>query len=316
MRQFENFNQSYFSGVVIPMLTPVTTTGELDEPAVERLIEHIIEGGVRGIFVLGTTGEAASVPPLMKKRLVEKTVNQVMGRVQVYAGISDNSFSTTVEAAKSFSSLGTDIVVAHLPICYELNPSEQENYFKVLSENINVPLMIYNIPATTRMSIPVDVISRLSKIANIVGMKDSQGDINRLTEIIEAVEDRSKFAILNGSTPLTYRSLEIGCDGIVPSLGNIVPGICQSLYDAFLSEDEETADICQSQLNHLSLFMRTGLSLGQSLAAHKTLLSAIQICNPSVLLPLIDLPEQKQNSIKATFLEWLPTTVKSRQSVT
>ena len=312
MQQFENSNQSFSSGVVIPMLTPVTTSGELDEPAVERLIEHIIQGGVRGIFVLGTTGEAASIPPRMKKRLVEKTVERVMGRVQVYAGISDNSFSTAVEAAKSFSSLGADIVVAHLPICYELNASEQEYYFRVLSETIKVPLMIYNIPSTTRMSIPVEVISRLSRIPTIVGMKDSQGDINRITEIIEAVEDRSKFAILTGSTAQSYKSLELGCDGIVPSLGNIVPGICQSLYDAFLQGDATEALLCQSQLDQLSLFMRNGLSLGQSLAAHKTLLSALQICDPSVLLPLIDLPEDKQNSIKATFLEWLPTTEKEQ----
>lgn len=315
MSELEKSSQPFSSGVIVPMLTPFTPVGELDEPAIDRLIEYIIDSGVGGIFVLGTTGEAASIPASMKRHLVELTVNKVRGRVPVYAGISDNSFSSTLEAASTFSSLGTDFLVAHLPFCYELNPAEQEEYFKVLSGNIDRPLMIYNIPTTTKMSIPVEVIARLSRIPNIVGIKDSQNDINRLAKIVDAIEDRSKFFILNGSTALSYRSLVIGCDGIVPSLGNIVPGLCQSLYNGYLQGDAVSAEICQTQLDHLSTFMRNGLSLGQSLAAHKTLLSAMQICDPTVLMPLHVLPEEKQNSLKATFLNWLPTIDKTMRSV-
>lgn len=307
MKEINQSSQKIRGGVIIPMLTPVTSDGNLDETAVGRLIEYIIKAGVDGIFVLGTTGEAASIPPLMKLRLVELAVKIAANRVQVYSGISDNSFSTSIEAAERYFRLGVDIVVAHLPFCYELNAQEQENYYQVLSKNVDGPIMIYNIPMTTRMSIPVEVIARLSKISNIVGIKDSQNDINRLVSIIESIEDRSKFSIQNGATSLSYRALQIGCDGIVPSLGNIVPGTCKKIYDAVVRGDSAAAETCQRHLDDLSFFMRNGLSLGQSLAAHKTLLSALCICGSSVLPPLQALSDERQQSLKATFLDWLTT---------
>ena len=166
------------------MITPVTPHGELDEPAVRRVIDHLIEGGVSGIFILGTTGESASIPAAMKSRLVALTVEHTAKRVMVYAGISHNCLTYSVEAAQTFFELGVDVTVAHLPSYYELNPAEQEAYFITLSKNLTGPLMLYNIPITTHMSMPLGVIERLSKLTNIVGMKDSENDAARLANEI------------------------------------------------------------------------------------------------------------------------------------
>ncbi|NLC13108.1 MAG: dihydrodipicolinate synthase family protein [Chloroflexi bacterium] len=307
MQHNRQTGQNRFKGVVIPMVTPVTPEGNLDEPAVHRLIEYIIDGGVSGIFVLGTTGEAASIPPSMKLRLVEITVQQVAKIVQVYAGISDNCFSNSIQAAQAYLKLGVDVVVAHLPICYELNGIEQEAYYEALSKSVNGPLMIYNIPSTTKMSIPLDVVQRLSKLPNIIGLKDSQNDINRLTQEIELPVDRSNFAFFTGTTALSVDALKLGWDGTVPSLGNLVPGLCQRIYTSVRSGHYDDAMIYQKQLDDLSTLLRDKLSLGQSLAAHKTALSAIGICSPSVLPPLQPLSEAKQLKLIDDFTQWLPT---------
>lgn len=307
MQHNRQTGQKLFKGVVIPMVTPVTPEGNLDEPAVSRLIEYIIDGGVSGIFVLGTTGEAASIPPSMKLRLVEITVQQVAKRVQVYAGISDNCFSNSTQAARAYLDLGVDVIVAHLPICYELNASEQEAYFEALSKSISGPLMIYNIPSTTKMSIPLEVVQRLSELPNIVGLKDSQNDINRLTQIIGLPIDRSNFGFFTGTTALSVDALKMGWDGTVPSLGNLVPGLCQRIYSSMESGQFDDAMIYQKQLDDLSTLLRDKLSLAQSLAAHKTALSALNICGPSVLLPLQPLSEEHQIKLKEAFTQWLPT---------
>lgn len=307
MQQSRQTSQNKFKGVVIPMVTPVTDDGNLDEPSVSRLIEYIISGGVMGIFILGTTGEAASISPAMKLRLVELTVERVAKRVQVFAGISDNCFSNSIEAARAYFKLGVDVVVAHLPICYELNAEEQEAYYETLSKNIDGPLMIYNIPSTTRMSIPLEVVERLSKLPNIIGLKDSQNDLNRLTQIINLPIDRSNFAFFTGTTALSVAALQLGWDGTVPSLGNLVPGLCNSIFKSMESGNVDEAMVYQKQLDDLSVLLRDKLSLGQSLAAHKTGLSAIGVCSPSVLLPLQPLTEEKQQRIKQDFTQWLPT---------
>ena len=143
-------------GVIVPMVTPVTPDGSLDEPAVRRIVDHLVAGGVHGIFVLGTTGENTSVPLAMRERLVAATVEHVAGRVRTYAGISSNCLADSVAAARAYVPLGVDAVVAHLPMYYALNAEEQFTYFNALAERIDLPLVLYDIPVTTHMAIPVD----------------------------------------------------------------------------------------------------------------------------------------------------------------
>ncbi len=176
-----------YCGVVVPMVTPVTPAGALDEPAVRRVIDHEIRGGVNGIFVLGTTGEAASLSQEMRLQLVKLTLDCAKGTTKVYAGISHNSLDSAVAAADDYSQLGVDVLVAHLPAYYDLNPEEQEAYFLALNQKIKGPLMLYNMPSTTHMSLPIEVIARLSEQQNIVGLKDSERDVARLTKIMEAL---------------------------------------------------------------------------------------------------------------------------------
>ena len=137
------------------MVTPVTPGGDLDEPAVWRIVDHMVAGGVHGIFVLGTTGENTSVPAAMRERFVALAVEHVSGRARTCAGISSNCLADSIAAAEVYAPLGVDAVVAHLPTYYALNAEEQFAYFSALADRIDLPLVLYDIPVTTHMAIPV-----------------------------------------------------------------------------------------------------------------------------------------------------------------
>ena len=165
-----------FSGVIVPMITPFTKEGRIDLDAARRITEHLVTNGV-SVFVLGTTGESASIPDSARPAFVKAVVDQVAGRALVYAGISGNSFITSVDLAKRYFDMGVDAVVAHPPHYYPLTPEHILRYYEALADAIPGPLILYNIPPTTHISIPLEVIEKLSYHPNIVGVKDSEGDV-------------------------------------------------------------------------------------------------------------------------------------------
>jgi len=297
-------NPPPYCGVIVPMVTPVTPAGALDEPAVRRVIDHLIRGGVDGIFVLGTTGEAASLSQEMRLQLVKLTLDCAKGATTVYAGISHNSLASAVAAADAYCHLGVDVLVAHLPAYYDLNPEEQEVYFLTLSQKIKGPLMLYNMPGTTHMSLPIEVIVRLSEQPNIVGLKDSERDVDRLTGIMEVFGSRDDFSVLVGVTTLSTTALDLGAHGTVPSLGNLAPDLCQKLYKSAVQGEANHVRKYQQQLDDLGRLLRGQFSLGQSLGATKAAMGALALCGPDVLPPLQPLSETVQHRLQQEFIDW------------
>ncbi|MFL7793280.1 MAG: dihydrodipicolinate synthase family protein [Anaerolineae bacterium] len=292
-------------GVTVPMVTPVTPDGSLDEPAVRRVVDHMVAGGVHGIFVLGTTGENTSVPLAMRERLVAAAVKHVAGRARTYAGVSANCLADSVAVAKACAPLGVDAVVAHLPTYYELNAEEQFAYFNALVDRIDLPLVLYDIPVTTHMTIPVEVVERLSRHPNVVGIKDSSGDIGRLTVLLERLGDsRPDFAVIVGASILAAQGLALGADGFVPSQGNLVPALCRALYDCAIAGDREAAEAYQEQLNALTRLFVEGRSLAQSLGALKAMMGALGLCGSDVLPPLLPPASQERETLQWQFMAW------------
>jgi len=294
-----------YHGVVVPMVTPFTSDGNLDEPAVRRLIDHLLDAGVAGIFVLGTTGEEASMPPAMRLRLLSLTIEQAAGRATVYAGISHNCLAASVEAARKYHELGADVLVARLPTYYALDGSEQLAYFRNLLERIPGPLMLYNISSTTHMTIPVEVVERLSEEPNVVGLKDSDADLARLEQLLAGVGQRSDFSILVGVTSLSAKTLKLGADGIVPSPGNLVPELCQRLYESAGNGQDRLAEGYQLRLNDVGNLIRGNRSLGQSLGRLKAAMGVRSLCGPYVLPPLVTPDAAEQDTVGRLFLDWL-----------
>ncbi len=285
-------------GVIVPMVTPFTAAGQIDPEGVHRIVDHLIAGGMDGIFVLGTTGEAASISFMEKAKLVESTVEDTKHRALVYAGISGNCMDESIQAAKRYMDLGADVLVAHAPYYYPLGQDEIVRYFMTLADCVPGPLMIYNIPATTGLSISIDTAAKLSLHERIVGMKDSENTPGRLEAAIGRFSGRSNFAYVVGCAALSARAVSLGAAGIVPSAANLQPQLYKALFETALDGHLSAAEKLQHQTDRISQSYQKNRSLGQSLAALKAAMHLLGFCGATVLAPLETLQEEDIADLK------------------
>ena len=289
--------QKKYRGVVVPMVTPVTKEGKLDTEAVARIIEFFAKAGVSPLL-MGTTGEGNSVSQKDGLLFVETAVKAAQKRITIYAGLTGNCFSEQLAQAEAYTKAGADVIVATLPTYYALTEEQMENYYRTLADSIKGPLMLYNILATTHMSIPVDVIRHLADHPNIVGLKDSERDLERMAQCIEIAKDRDDFCYFCGWAAQSAHSLELGGDGIVPSTGNFVPEMFQQLYEAAMAGDMATANRLQDETNEIAKIYQKDRTLGQSLTALKVMMQTKGLCEPWMLMPLTRLTEEEEKAIR------------------
>ncbi len=287
-----------YCGVVVPMVTPVTATGALDVKAVERIIESFVKSGVAPLL-MGTTGEGNSVSAADGLLMVQTAVKAAQGKILIYAGLTGTCVSEQIAAADAYTAAGADVIVSTLPSYYALTDEQMYNYYKTLADSIKGPLMLYNIKSTTHMTIPVDVVRRLSEHPNIVGLKDSERDLERMDACIAISRGRADFAYFCGWAAQSAHSLELGADGIVPSTGNFVPKMFQDLYEAVMKGDMATANRLQDETNAIAKIYQEGRTLGESLTALKVMMQVDGLCDPYMLSPLTRLPEETEAEIAA-----------------
>ena len=287
-----------YKGVVVPIVTPVKENGTLDTQAVERIIAFFVQAGVSPLL-MGTTGEGNSVSQKDGLLFVETAVKAAQKRITIYAGLTGNCFAEQLAQAEAYTKAGADVIVATLPTYYALTEEQMENYYRTLADSIKGPLMLYNILATTHMSIPVGVIRRLADHPNIVGLKDSERDLERMAQCIEIAKDRDDFCYFCGWAAQSAHSLELGGDGIVPSTGNFVPEMFQQLYEAAVAGDMATANRLQDETNEIAKIYQKDRTLGQSLTALKVMMQTKGLCEPWMLMPLTRLSAAEEQAIAA-----------------
>lgn len=281
--EFEMKQSAKYNGAVVPVATPFTPAGEVDEPALERLLEAQIAGGVAGVFMLGTTGEGAHVPRSLRLRLVEQTVRHVKKRALVYAGIGD----THPEGASSgneFLQAGADVIVSRPQLDMPL--ARLEPWYRSLLDHLNGPLFIYNMPMTTRVSIPLGVIESLLGHPQLAGIKDSENDPLRLEQLLQRFGGRKDFSVFVGVGALMEKGLKLGADGIVPSVGNLIPDVCQQLCAAARRADWPAVETLAARMNAVASLYQKGRNLNESLAALKAAMHCRGLCGLQVMPPL------------------------------
>lgn len=293
-----NYKLKKYHGVVVPMVTPVKENGTLDTQAVERIIAFFAQAGVSPLL-MGTTGEGNSVSQKDGQLFVETAVKAAQGRITIYAGLTGNCFAEQLAQAEAYTHAGADVIVATLPTYYAPTEEQMENYYRTLASSIKGPLMLYNILATTHMSIPVEVIRRLADHPNIVGLKDSERDLERMAQCIEIAKGREDFCYFCGWAAQSAHSLELGGDGIVPSTGNFVPEMFQQLYEAAVKGDMATANRLQDETNEIAKIYQKDRTLGQSLTALKVMMQTKGLCEPWMLMPLTRLSAEEEKAIVA-----------------
>ena len=291
-----------YKGVIVPMITPVDESLSIDKEAVSVLINSFVEAGVDP-FILGTTGESFSVSEKDKDELVVTAAESLKGRAILYAGISGNCLSESIDNAQRYNELGANVLVAHQPFYFPMNNDQLLKYFETLADSVPCPLILYNNPITTKQSIPLEIVDRLSYHSNIFGFKDSERGIDRLDQAILLWKDREDFSHLLGWAAQSAYALLKGSDGIVPSTGNLTPYLYAELYKKTLVGDESAAYKLQDKTNAISEIYQKDRTINQSIPALKAMLEIEGICKRYALPPMFSTGDEEILEIKSAMIK-------------
>ncbi|GGH10294.1 dihydrodipicolinate synthase family protein [Sphingobacterium alkalisoli] len=285
---------------IVPVVAPLNKDLSLDRDAVGRVFSYLYANNAIP-FILGTTGESASLSASFKEEYLRTAVDHKLESQKLYVGISSNIVTDSIEFAHLAHNLGIEAVATTLPTYYKLSEAQMEKYFLQLAEEIPTDLIIYNIPATTHMSIPLDLLDRLSYHPKIVAVKDSERSIERLDNALALWRDRPDFKHYMGWAGQSAYALINGSDGIIPSSGNFAPGIYHQMCIAVQEGDFDRAYSLQKQSDNLGELYQANKSLGESLWALKVLMRELSLCDPFMMPPLYELSKGEENKLIGAF---------------
>ena len=271
--------------IIVPAVTPLTVDYKLDEEAVQRIFNLFYQHSISP-FILGTTGESASLPIEIKKDYLKVAAKNKKTGSLLFTGISSTVVSESIEFAKFCADNGVDAGAATLPSYYQLSESSIKKYFEKLADTIPLPLVIYNIPATTHMSIPLQLIDELSHHPNIIATKDSERSEERLQQSLALWKNRTDFGHFLGWAAKSADALLGGCDGLIPSTGNLFPEIYSVMLKAVQEGDQPKAYEMQQLSDVYGNLYQANRTLGESLWALKLLMKEKDLCEAVVMLPL------------------------------
>jgi 4-hydroxy-tetrahydrodipicolinate synthase len=282
-------------GIIPPVVTPMTADQELDLPGLLRHIDSMLARGVQGIFVLGTTGEFYALDDREKQAVTAAAVAHCKGRSPVYVGTGAETTREVLRLTRMAEKEGADGVSVITPYFIKPNQAELIEHFRRAAESTKLPVVLYNNPATCGgVSIEPDSCARLAEVANIIGIKDSSGDLQNTIEIIRATP-REKFAVLNGRDTLILAALQAGVHGAIPASCNIAPDLCVGIYETFMKGDIEAAKGLQSRLHPI----RMAMALGTGNSAVKEAMALLgRPAGPS-RSPIAPFTEERKAKLKA-----------------
>lgn len=243
-------------GIIPAMVTPLKKDETLDEDGLREVINYLIESGVHGIFCCGSQGEIYSLKDEERRRVIEVTVEETNGRVPVYAGTGEVTTEKVIDLTRYAKDAGADAASIITP--YFIRPSSEELYmhYKKIAEAVDIPIILYNNPGRTGVNLDVSVVSRLAEIGNIVGIKDSSGDLTLTAEYIRQTPER--FTVIAGRDSLILATLVYGGKAAIAATANVAPKLVIEIYEAFIKGDIKRAREAQFRLLPLRQAFRLG----------------------------------------------------------
>lgn len=295
---------SELEGIVVPLVTPFNEDGSLDHESLKLLIEHVIGGGVQGIFILGTTGEFASMNQAMKLELIEQTCKLVANRVIVLVGVSNCDFDETKNLISFSNNYGVDAVVVSPPYYYPLSQDELIVYYKEIMSFCSLPLYLYNMPSLTKVVIEPETVKALSPIDGIIGLKDSSANMIYLEEVISVLDEKENFKVFNGPEEKLDVALGLGATGGVNGGANLFPGIYVDLFNSFKNGNKEEVGRLQKWIYEIS---ENIYHLSQEPTAYlqglKAAMSLKGLCKNVLLFPLQRLKSSQVTKLEKRLME-------------
>ncbi|CAM4018891.1 dihydrodipicolinate synthase [Bacillus manliponensis] len=280
-----------FGTIATAMVTPFDINGNIDFAKTTKLVNYLIDNGTTSIVVGGTTGESPTLTSEEKVALYRHVVSVVDKRVPVIAGTGSNNTHASIELTKKAAEAGVDAVMLVAPYYNKPNQEGLYQHFKAIAESTELPVMLYNVPGRSIVQISVDTVVRLSKIPNIVALKDAGGDVLTMTEIIEQTAD--DFAVYSGDDGLTLPAMAIGAKGIVSVSSHVMGNEMQEMITAFEEGDMKKAQ----KLHQLLVKVTNVLFMAPSPTPVKTALQIVGLDVGSVRLPLLPLTEDERKQL-------------------
>jgi 4-hydroxy-tetrahydrodipicolinate synthase len=273
-------------GVFPPIITPLLAPDRLDAAGLERLIEHILGGGVHGLFVLGTTGEGPGLSYRLRRELIERTCRQVRGRVPVLVGITDSAFGESVELAAFACGAGAQAAAVAPPYYFDASQAELLGYFERLAATCPIPLYLYNAPSYTGLFLHVETVRRAAEVPGILGIKDSSANMIYFHSLVHAMRDRPEFTLLVGPEELMAEAVLLGGHGGMCGGANICPQLYVDLYRAAARGDLAEVQRLQERVMQISTTVyRVTTEDSAYVAGMKCAVSLLGICGDTMAEP-------------------------------
>lgn len=291
---------SKLKGIVPPLVTPLINNTTIDTEGLERLVEHVIAGGVHGIFILGTTGEAQSISMELRHEMIRQSAQILNKRLPLLVGISDTSLEDSLSLARLAADSGADAVVSAPPYYFATGQAELAEFYEQLIPELPLPVFLYNMPTHTKVSFAPDTIRRIAAHPGVIGFKDSSGSGSYFQSVMYALRDRDDFSLFVGPEEMMAESVLLGADGGVNGGANIFPSLYVSLYNAAVAKDVDKVRELHRQVMQISATLYTVGSYGSSyLKGVKTALSELGICNDFLAAPFNKFDEAHKEKIRA-----------------
>ncbi len=280
-----------FEGVIPALITPFKDNGSLDEEGVKTNVEFLVEQGVDAVVPCGSTGESATLSHEEHVRVIELVVDA--SKVPVIAGTGSNNTAEAIGLTKKAEDIGADAAMVICP--YYNKPSDKGlvEHFTKIAESTDLPIILYNVPGRTAKNIPPEVVAKLAKIDNIVGIKEASGDLVQMAEIIQMTQD-DDFVLLSGDDALTLPILSIGGRGVISVAANVAPKLMKDLVESYMNGDLEGAKATHYRL--MPLFK--ALFIDTNPIPVKKACELIGMAAGKPRLPLVELSDEKTEILK------------------
>lgn len=286
-------------GVIVPLLTPMNDDETINEKELRNQINRQIESGIHALFPLGTNGEAYILSREEKEQVLKIVVDEAKGRVPVYGGTGCISTKETIELSLKAKEIGVDVLSIITPSFAAASQDELYEHYKEVAEAVDLPIVLYNIPARTGNALAPATVEKLSKIPNIVGVKDSSGNFDNMLQYIEKTRYRKDFAVLSGNDSLILWCLLAGGRGGIAGCANVFPSTMASIYDTFIAGNLDKAREIQDSIRSF----RDCFKFGNPNTIVKTAVSLLGYPVGKCRKPFCQVPEAGIEAIKKVLEE-------------
>ena len=271
------------------MVTPLTADERVDRAAMARVVRYCLAGGVHGVLVLGTTGEFPAMTEAMRRDAIDAALEEVHGRVPVLIGCGEPGTRRTIEQVKAAARTGADGVLVAIPYYFPIDQASVIRHYEMVAEASELPVVLYNFPQMTKITMLPDTVAKLAAHPNIIGVKDSAGDFVSMQRSIDLTAG-ADFAVMSGNPALGLSAYELGAKGGIFAGCSLAPKLCASVYDAFVARDFEKAVALQKRASLIPLMG----GFGPNSAVIKLGLEKLGICGATVTAPLGLAPGQEE----------------------